>query len=909
MNTHADKAQENKKQPCTREVSQSKKGINSVFQFEDNRPGQTVQKRLVDIAGSISDADNVSLQARAFSQGTGAGQEKSFANKLLNVIGQNQGMEIPDKNFAENNENLRQSQSIASDKKAVQFSGANSHILNNHTSLQETVQMKKIDPAEILDRLSSIKFGGTITGPIRLNDPLLKTPQGITLYEYAMQKMLLLAAAWDQTGTLDDNHFNALLLSYAVDVIGDFISRSDEVYLPRIKPLITFELIKGFAGEIDSELQKTEGIDKKDTRQIIGLAMALNKRDPLTLYMKAVLPLDKAADMIKEMAVKSGLSNEDFFELLLNQFLDQILSLSPEQVKTGEPEKDKTKHNSGNDFPQKEVVGEISSDFYKYIGHESDTYTIDSDHIIKKKAVDHVQALREKVYLKPLKTSESEEEPTDLIIDFLKEFTGLPSVKAREIMKTLISHLESFAPQVTVKHGMWFDASGLKTDPKYKSIIEAQHSNEKSSDIIRPGMEGSIPALGRKGQGPMANLLKERGPRYMRWRIDKDSRAEGDDLPFHLYPVYGCLNYWDVNKWGAGGANYYGDIHFLLKPSVKSRCFYKFTDSGLKRKTLPGLFNDVILKNKVTAAIILGDLLGAGVGAHPTTRIEVVIPGGIDLLKDVMAIVVSSPVPKKIAGAVEKWSVKNKIKVVNESGEIDKRNQETYEPVSGLQDEEVKKDAPKLVALRELMTAVQTLINDPSWENQGEGLLGTKIPSGIKTLKGLKAGLSSLDFLTQCRETAKQRRKKKSKRADITGYVYDTLAAMNFDSPSAAYQAVSLIRKIKVSKTFKPSDIKEDSEEEEDFQEKEEAQVLQRPVLKPGTRVYIKHMLHGPPLVCRVLSVGELLKNIKSHRVDNKDQLEEAALQDDKVFVVDNEPGQPFSLVWIEKISELSFVK
>ena len=400
---------------------------------------------------------------------------------------------------------------------------------------------------------------------------------------------------------------------------------------------------------------------------------------------------------------------------------------------------DVTEQNTGNDFPLQEVVGEISTDFYKYISHESETYKPADNHLLRETAVKRVEALRKAIYTPVLKRDEVEavEDPTNLVLGFIQEITGVTPIKARQIQLQLIQHLAGLALQVTVKSGMWFNAEGLKTGVEYKSILGAQHKKESMSDVVKPSVEGQIDTLGRSGEGPMAGLIAERGPKYMRWRLDKDSRAEGIDIPFNVYPIYGCLNYWDVSQWGAGGSNYYGDVHFLLKNSVKARCFYKFTDAGLKRKTLLGLFNDLILRQKATAAVILGDVINAAIATKPTTRIEVVIPGGINIKTEVATIVVSSSVSPKVTSVISGWAGDNSIAFVGETQEMDERNTTTMDPVTGLHDKSVSDIAKRQFLLdsqTDLANSIRLKLADVGWNTKGKAFLGTKTPTGISNL-------------------------------------------------------------------------------------------------------------------------------------------------------------------------------
>jgi hypothetical protein len=734
------------------------------------------------------------LNALAYAQSrdihVAPGQEQHLPHEAWHVVKQAQGRGQP-------TTKMKDGMSVNDDKGLEQEANAlgtkallsrpvylkNQIAVVNSAVHESPLQPKLLEPNQILSALSGIEFGGDlIEEKIRLSDDRFKTPQGLSLSEYALAKMKLLESARKDTD--EDNHYNALLLSYTVDVVADFISRTNLINLPRIKPLLTQKLIGSFAQEIRGGIEQQSGdIEKQAIDEILRIAQAINGKDPLTLYMKDVLSLNNAADMIREMALGAKMSAATYFELLAKQFMDQVLSLTNEQIVSGEAKSDAMLFNSGNAFPQKEVVGEISSGFYKYLIGENKTYEPAENHTLKNSAEERVADLRQAVEQEP--EAEPNPEPAGEIIGFIEDITGLPHEKSKQLLNELVKHLEDLTPQVTVKHGMWFSAAGLNTSPEYKSILGAQHKKEKASDIIKPGVEGEIDTLGRSGEGPMAKLLAERGPKYMRWRWDKDSRAEGIDIPFNVSPIYGCLNHWDVDKWGAGGANYYGDVHFLLKNSaVKDRCFYKFSDAGTKRKTLTGLFNDLIVHHRVTAAVILGDLIKADVAARPTTRIEVVVPGGINVSTDVWKIVVSSAVPDEVAEAIKVWAEQNKIEYFNETKEINERIENTHEPVSGWQDPQVEdfaKQHYQQKALAELASAVQVKLLDKKWDSEGSGLFGKKTPRGISKLRKILKSDKPLSEKVQAvkAEAEKRSKKKKAGRADSVTALYKSLSAIN----------------------------------------------------------------------------------------------------------------------------------
>ncbi len=472
----------------------------------------------------------------------------------------------------------------------------------------------------------------------------------------------------------------------------------------------------------------------------------MNGKDPITLYMKDVLPLDETVKEIRKMAVTANMEPKDYLKLLLNQFLNQITSLQEEEVKKGEPEKDEVTNKTANNFPLKEVVGEISLDFYKYVTQQTSEYKIDDLRVIKKSADKLIEDLQTAIEA-PVDEKLKGNDPTDLVIPFIEEMTG-QTENAQALYVKLMDHLALMAPQVTVEVDKWFDAFGLKTtSTMYNSILGIQHTEEKASDIIRPGIEGTVDTLGRKGEGALKDMLSEkgRGPRYMRWRMDKDNRAEGLDLPLNVYPIYGCLNYWDA-KWYCGDSSYYGNVHFLLKQKVKEKkkCFYKYKDSGIKRNSLIGLFNDLVKRDKDKAAIIFGNLMKAVVTAEPRTDIEVVIPGGFNLLTDVEKIFVTQDVKPEITKAISKWAKKHNIACVASTTDTGMWIESQDNVTQGIPVDKVK----GIISRRqELVENIRAKVIDDAWDSMGFGKK-TKTPNGIKQMRKFLEQTDKGDFET-----------------------------------------------------------------------------------------------------------------------------------------------------------------
>lgn len=146
---------------------------------------------------------------------------------------------------------------------------------------------------------------------------------------------------------------------------------------------------------------------------------------------------------------------------------------------------------------------------------------------------------------------------------------------------TLSSKLESLFKPRSDNASLPFYGSAYKSEP---SLM--QEEVDLSELVGKPDRGTKAMSIGQ----PDADFTRSRGENYMRWRRDKDERETGyhglgaDDLPIfaavnpNFHDTKGGnanLAEWDdkAKAWTGKtyGENYYGDVHLLLKNTVRAR--------------------------------------------------------------------------------------------------------------------------------------------------------------------------------------------------------------------------------------------------------------------------------------------------------------------------------------------------
>ncbi|MEO9139459.1 MAG: hypothetical protein ABI345_10380 [Jatrophihabitans sp.] len=244
----------------------------------------------------------------------------------------------------------------------------------------------------------------------------------------------------------------------------------------------------------------------------------------------------------------------------------------------------------------------------------------------------------------------SQPKAESLIDDVLKAFETVPL--------TLTSKLENLFKERPDKLAEPQHGSAYKSEPALM-----QQAVDVSTLVGKPDRGTKTMSIGR----PDDDFKKGRGENYLRWRRDKDERETGyhgleaDDLP-----VFAAVNpnftttkggnanlaEWDNDqgKWTGTtyGANYYGDMHLLLKDSVRKRSTLiargkkDVLGRRIERTDLTFLLADMFRMGMIdyVDAMVAG-LKKPDVVVLTNMDAEVHVYGGLDMAKDVAAFYLS----------------------------------------------------------------------------------------------------------------------------------------------------------------------------------------------------------------------------------------------------------------------------
>jgi hypothetical protein len=264
----------------------------------------------------------------------------------------------------------------------------------------------------------------------------------------------------------------------------------------------------------------------------------------------------------------------------------------------------------------------------------------------------------------------SKKSPRQYVVDkLMTRYAIADTSKAETLADDLLASLATVPLTLTSKLENLFKERTDKADePHYGSAYKSepalmQQQVDVSSLVGKPGRGTAATSIGK----PDANFARSRGENYMRWRRDKDERETGfhgmgaDDLPVfaavnpNFHDTKGGnanLASWDMTKkeftGTTYGANYYGDMHMLLKDSVRPRSTLiargkkEVKGRRIERTDLTFLLADMF-------RMLMGDYIDAMVAAlHKPDQIvltnmdaEVHVYGGLDVATDVAAIYLS----------------------------------------------------------------------------------------------------------------------------------------------------------------------------------------------------------------------------------------------------------------------------
>jgi hypothetical protein len=256
--------------------------------------------------------------------------------------------------------------------------------------------------------------------------------------------------------------------------------------------------------------------------------------------------------------------------------------------------------------------------------------------------------------------------PRDFVLGkFQSRYNIQDPSAAGTLVDGVLKALETVPLTLTSKMDNLFKERGDKANlplygSQYKSEPSLMQEEVDVSDLVgKKDRKKKAKSIGR----PDANFAKTRGDNYLRWRRDKDERETGfhgldaDDLP-----VFAAVNpnfnetkggnanlaQWDTKSkaWTGTtyGENYYGDVHMLLKDSVRARSTLiargKQSVQGrrIERLDLTFLLADMcrlFMYDYVDA--LVASIKKPGTVVLTNMDAEVHIYGGFDVAKDVQA--------------------------------------------------------------------------------------------------------------------------------------------------------------------------------------------------------------------------------------------------------------------------------
>lgn len=602
-----------------------------------------------------------------------------------------------------------------------------------------TLQREKIPIPELLTYIENIPFGEKQKICLASTNLLI---HGHIPLQYISDRLNWLNREWTFPPNRD-NQYNALLLSSAVDAVGELMAYAPEINLPRLRPELTEALLLGFKDQL---IKLTE-------EDNIKFAASLNHKDPIELYIKQVLSLGASAQMVVEMATTSGIDSIDFFELLLLQFQSRMNAFNPELIGANEIPDVKGDAN----YNPKDMTGFISVSFLNYVkggpGYKADGY------ILSKTMDQSISELREEVkkinqlVISPLVPAFVQSYPGS--IRYICATLKCSEQTARDLLPRINDCILNCPIQVSIKAKDWFNDQGIKTSPNYKSMLELMHKKIPKSEVIASGMEGEITMLNMEDE----DFRKGRGVYYPSWRWDKDTRSENRDLDFSEFPVHGALCFWDSSELSYGVDNIYGDIHLRLSPNFahNRQVSYKSHATGILCHTPLDLFNELAISNSLScyAAVFLGKVVGCPVSSCPNTNLEVIIAGGFNVEDDVQEILTphTTPTDSPHTGLAS-WSLSHHIDQKKAPADLSDRISRTECNGAGYQEYLLgKKLSDHTVPLAK---KICDILQHPIWKGKGATMFTR--PKGIQEMRKIPYTtdllyLETLQSLAKTRQT------------------------------------------------------------------------------------------------------------------------------------------------------------
>jgi hypothetical protein len=279
------------------------------------------------------------------------------------------------------------------------------------------------------------------------------------------------------------------------------------------------------------------------------------------------------------------------------------------------------------------------------------------------KQSEHFSRLRGEEAADALNYEGKGESPRQYVVTKFVARYGLSTPKAESLVDEVLAALETVPLTLTSKlENLFKERADKKAEPLHGSAYKSepalmQEEVDVSKLIGKPDGGKKEMSIGR----PDANFAKTRGDNYLRWRRDKDERETGyhglsaDDLPVFaaVNPNFMTTKGGNANlaNWDSDaakytgttyGENYYGDVHMVLKDSVRKRStliargMKSVEGRRIERTDLTFLLADMcrMFMNDYVDAMVAG-LKKPDVVVLTNMDAEVHVYGGLDVATDV----------------------------------------------------------------------------------------------------------------------------------------------------------------------------------------------------------------------------------------------------------------------------------
>jgi hypothetical protein len=513
----------------------------------------------------------------------------------------------------------------------------------------------------------------------------------------------------------------AVMISAALNGVARIIAK--ELYDPDIQPRLAAKLIELYRTEIEAAVNAGRTTtETKQTSSAIDLAGILVSDDPVTLYMHGEARLDKASTRIVAMArysslkAKQTMTPTQIFDMLSQRFQAEMASFTRTKLAASE--------DTRGTYNVKESTGEISAKWFKDLFGDVETapkrttstglrFTREARAKLKllgdevkrleraasdaKVPTDRTATVvasgstrggakltdRQEQHLSEIEQAEARRNTGSVRDDVAQAFMTMflmDEAKARATLAIVENWLPTMPITITVGAEDWFgrkdDApSQKKGTSSFKPATAWTHDASVEELFDKAGAAGTIEYRGKYEHPKYA---EERGENYLRFRAWKDRLMTSllDFTPAEM-PTFGAANVnWEATRGSAGfdtksyGKNYYGDMHFLMKDSVRTRLIFTATDHGAPRRDPLLALHDFcvggshtglkdVKKEATVVEIVNAATTGTPIGAD--LPFEVQIFGGIDIAKDVAKIFVKGDASKIVVQNLKSFTKKTKV--------------------------------------------------------------------------------------------------------------------------------------------------------------------------------------------------------------------------------------------------------